>query len=305
MKVLVTGGSGLVGHAIQKLYPNFTYISSKDVDLTDYNKTKEFFENFQPTHVIHLAAMVGGLFKNMKNNVEMFENNLYINTNVIKCSHKVGVKRLVACLSTCVYPDKVTYPITEDQFHSGEPHSSNYGYAYAKRMLEVQCRAYNEQYGTEYICVIPTNIYGPHDNFSLEDGHVIPALIHKFHLAKSSGKMLILPGTGSAKRQFISSNRVAKLMTTLLFKNKVQKNNFNLCENENFEISIAELVDKISKVYQYNNFVFDRSSSDGQLKKTASNEKIKEELSEFFEDDENDFDNNLQETITWFLNNHT
>ena len=305
MKVLVTGGSGLVGHAIKKLYPHFTYLSSKDVDLTDYNKTKEFFENFQPTHVIHLAAMVGGLFKNMKNNVEMFENNLYINTNVIKCSHKVGVKRLVACLSTCVYPDKVTYPITEDQFHNGEPHSSNYGYAYAKRMLEVQCRAYNEQYGTEYICVIPTNIYGPHDNFSLEDGHVIPALIHKFHLAKSSGKMLILPGTGTAKRQFISSNRVAKLMTTLLFKNKVQKNNFNLCENENFEISIAELVDKISKVYQYNNFIFDKSSSDGQLKKTASNEKIKEELSEFFEDDENDFDNNLQETITWFLNNHT
>ena len=272
MKVLVTGGSGLVGHAIQKIYPEFTYLSSKDVDLTDYNKTKEFFENFQPTHVIHLAAMVGGLFKNMKNNVEMFENNLFINTNVIKCSHAVGVKRLVACLSTCVYPDKVTYPITEYQFHSGEPHSSNYGYAYAKRMLEVQCRAYNEQYGTEYICVIPTNIYGPHDNFSLEDGHVIPALIHKFHLAKTSGKMLILPGTGSAKRQFISSSRVAKLMTTLLFKNKIQKNNFNLCENENFEITIAELVDKISKVYNYNNFVFDRTSSDGQLKKSASNE---------------------------------
>ena len=94
-------------------------------------------------------------------------------------------------------------------------------------------------------------------------------------------------------------------MTTLLFKNKIQKNNFNLCENENFEITIAELVDKISKVYNYNNFVFDRTSSDGQLKKSASNEKIKEELPEFFEDDRNDFDYNLQETIAWFLDNFT
>ena len=233
----------------------------------------------------------------------MFENNLFINTNVIKCSHAVGVTRLVACLSTCVYPDKVTYPITEDQFHNGEPHSSNYGYAYAKRMLEVQCRAYNQQYGTEYICVIPTNIYGPHDNFSLEDGHVIPALIHKFYLAKRDGKELILPGTGVAKRQFISSDRVARFITTLLFKNKVYKNSFNLCEDENFEISIAELAEKISKVYNYSNYKFDGTSSNGQLKKTASNVKLKEELPELFDDEPNNFDKNLKNTTEWFLNN--
>jgi GDP-L-fucose synthase len=306
MIVLVTGGSGLVGSAIKNIYPNFIYISSSDVNLINYEDTLRFFNKVKPTHVIHLAATVGGLFKNIRNNVEMFENNIYINTNVIKCAYKVGVKKLVACLSTCVYPDEVTYPITEDQFHNGEPHSSNFGYAYAKRMLEVQCRSYNELYNTDYICVIPTNIYGPNDNFSITDGHVIPALIHKFHVAKLENKEIILPGSGIAKRQFISSDKVAKIITSLLFIDKLDNNTiFNVCEDESYEITISELVKKISKIFNYYNYKFDNyPHHNGQLIKTASNKKIKEVLPYLFLDID-DFDKKLKETVDWFLYKYT
>ena len=116
--------------------------------------------------MIHLAALVGGLFANMADKVGFLEKNLAINHNVIKSSYTVGVKRLVCVLSTCIYPDKVeAYPIKEDSLHLGPPHSSNEGYAYAKRMCEVQCRLYNEQFGTDYICAVPTNLYGPNDSY--------------------------------------------------------------------------------------------------------------------------------------------
>ena len=109
----------------------------------------------------------------------MLETNMAINMNVLKCCHKYRVKKVVSCLSTCIFPDKTSYPINEKMLHNGPPHHSNDAYAYAKRMLEVQSKAYREQYGCNFVCVIPTNIYGPRDNFSLEDGHVIPALIHR------------------------------------------------------------------------------------------------------------------------------
>ena len=107
----------------------------------------------------------------MNNKVEMYEKNILINTNVVQCSHNCGVKRMVCSLSTCIFPDKISYPINEKMLHDGPPHFSNNAYAYSKRMLEVQCNAYNQQYGTNYICVIPTNIYGENDNYSLEDAN--------------------------------------------------------------------------------------------------------------------------------------
>lgn len=120
----------------------------------------------------------------MNYKVDMLEKNVLINFNVIKCSYEVQVEKLICMLSTCIFPDKTTYPIDETMLHDGPPHTSNHAYAYAKRVLEIHCRAYNEQYNTNFCCIIPTNIYGPHDNYSLQDGHVIPALIHKCYLAK-------------------------------------------------------------------------------------------------------------------------
>jgi len=193
MKILITGGTGLVGKGIQsvshKYNHEFVFVSSKDCDLSDFNATYNLFEKHKPDYVIHLAAVVGGLFKNMNYKVDMLEGNLLINYNVLKCCHLFKVKKCVSCLSTCVFPDKTTYPIDETMLHNGPPHQSNDAYAYAKRMLEVHSKAYQEQHDDNFICIIPTNIYGPHDNYSLEDGHVIPALIHRCYLCKKNNEV--------------------------------------------------------------------------------------------------------------------
>ncbi len=149
MKILVTGGTGLVGYGIQSIqqeYPNFEFmfLSSKDCDLSDYKQVNKLFEKEKPDFVIHLAAYVGGLFKNMNQKIDMFEKNMLINLNVLKYSHQYNVKKVVSCLSTCIFPDKTTYPINEQMLHDGAPHNSNDAYAYAKRMLEVQSKAYQE-----------------------------------------------------------------------------------------------------------------------------------------------------------------
>ena len=122
----------------------------------------------------------------MNHKGEFYHDNIMMNTNVLEACRKYNVKKVVSFLSTCIFPDNVEYPLQEHKIHLGEPHNSNFAYAYAKRMLDVQSRAYSEQYGTNYMCVIPTNIYGPNDNFSIENGHVLPSLLHKCYLAKEN-----------------------------------------------------------------------------------------------------------------------
>ncbi|XP_032171409.1 GDP-L-fucose synthase isoform X4 [Mustela erminea] len=223
-RVLVTGGSGLVGRAIQEVVADgaglpgedWVFVSSKDADLTDAAQTRALFEKVRPTHVIHLAAMVGGLFRNIKYNLDFWRKNVHINDNVLHSAFEVGVRKVVSCLSTCIFPDKTTYPIDETMIHNGPPHSSNFGYSYAKRMIDVQNRAYFQQHGCTFTAVIPTNVFGPHDNFNIEDGHVLPGLIHKVHLAKSSGSALTVWGTGRPRRQFIYSRDLARLFVWVL-----------------------------------------------------------------------------------------
>ncbi|KAL6077343.1 GDP-L-fucose synthase, variant 2 [Balamuthia mandrillaris] len=194
-RILVTGGTGLVGRAIRecveqedpatRVQESWIFLSSKDADLRSPAEARKVFEKHQPTHVIHLAARVGGLFENMRYKVEFWRENIAINDNVLELSREFKVAKLVSCLSTCIFPDKTSYPITEAMIHNGPPHDSNVGYAYAKRMLDVLNRCYHEQYGCQFTSIVPTNIFGKHDNFNLESSHVIPGLIHKLYLAKS------------------------------------------------------------------------------------------------------------------------
>jgi GDP-L-fucose synthase len=172
--VLVTGGTGLVGKAIEDVVnaspvPNesWIYLSSREGDLRDREATRAIFLKYKPTHVIHLAALVGGLFRNMKQKVEFYRENMLINDNVMECCREFGIQKLVSCLSTCIFPDKTSYPIDETMIHDGPPHESNIGYAYAKRMIDVVNKCYHEEYGCNFTSIIPTNIYGPHDNFRL------------------------------------------------------------------------------------------------------------------------------------------
>ncbi|KAG8226393.1 hypothetical protein J437_LFUL011931 [Ladona fulva] len=185
MKVMVTGGTGLVGRAIQSYVTEnpsdetWIFLGSKDADLSDPEQTRAVFEKHHPTHVIHLAAMVGGLFHNMAHNLDFLRKNILINDNVLHESYKCGVKKVVSCLSTCIFPDKTTYPIDETMIHNGPPNDTNFGYSYAKRLIDILNRGYYEQHGLKYTSVVPCNVFGPHDNFHLEHSHVIPALMRK------------------------------------------------------------------------------------------------------------------------------
>lgn len=304
--ILITGGTGLVGNGIKyisnnfKKY-NFVYISSKDYNLINLDETKNMFEKYKPNYVIHLAACVGGLYKNMNNKVEMFEKNLILNYNVVKCSHDYNVEKLISCLSTCIFPDDVTYPIDESMLHNGPPHNSNDAYAYAKRMLEIHCKAYRENYGDNFICVTPTNIYGPYDNFDIENGHVLPSLIHKCYLAKKDNIDFVVRGSGSPLRQFIYSQDLAKLIMIVLESND-NESNIILSVPEEDEASIKDVATMIARAFNYEDrIVFDTNYSDGQFKKTVSNKKLLNKINNF---DFTNIEDGIITTVQWFINEY-
>ena len=303
MKLLITGGTGLVGNGLKNIIDDnyeTTFLSSKDCDLTDYNSTFELFKKIKPDYVIHLAANVGGLFKNMNFKLDMLEKNLLINYNVLRCCHLIKVKKVISCLSTCIFPDKTTYPINEKMLHDGPPHKSNDAYAYAKRMLEIHSKAYQQQYDENFICVIPTNIYGPHDNYSLEDGHVIPALIHRCYLAKKNNEKFVVRGTGKPLRQFIYSDDLAKLMMKVL-EEYDDTESIILSVGEKDEVSIGDVGRAIARAYDYEHMMeFDSSFSDGQYKKTADNTKLMNFIKEYNFIDINE---GIKRSVDWFKDN--
>ncbi|KAM9796988.1 GDP-L-fucose synthase-like isoform X1 [Syngnathus typhle] len=264
-------------------------------------ETQEVFRKHQPTHVIHLAAMVGGLFKNLKRNLDFWRNNIHINDNVLQAAHEVGVLKVVSCLSTCIFPDKTAYPINETMIHNGPPHESNFGYAYAKRMLDVHNRAYFQQHGRCYTAVIPTNVFGPHDNFSIEDGHVLPGLIHKTYIAKKENKPLVVWGSGTPKRQFIYSLDLARLFLWVL-REYPEVDPIILSVGEEDEVSIKEAADTVVQALDFKGqVVYDRSKSDGQFRKTASNAKLCGYLPHFHF---TPFKQALKETCDWFVTHY-
>jgi len=307
--VLVTGGTGLVGKAIEYVVEHgekqdgeeWIYLSSKDGDLSDRAATKAIFEKYKPTHVIHLAAMVGGLFRNLKYNLDFFRTNLQINDNVLQTSYETGVKKVVSCLSTCIFPDKTTYPIDEKMIHNGPPHDSNFGYSYSKRMIDVQNKAYRTQHGCNFVAVIPTNVYGPHDNYNLEDGHVLPGMMHKVYMAKRDNTPFTVWGTGSPLRQFIYSRDLARLFLWVLRNyNEVEPIILSVAEQD--EITIKQAAELIVEGMDFKGeVVYDTSKSDGQHKKTASNAKLRSYLPDF---KFTPVKQAIKESCDWFVQNY-
>ena len=304
-RIIITGGSGLVGTAIRTISQKyseyeFVYISSSEYDLTSMEKTREMFEIYKPYYVIHLAACVGGLFKNMSDKVKMLEDNLMINFNVVKCSHEYKVEKLVACLSTCIFPDKTSYPINETMLHDGPPHASNDAYAYAKRILHIQCKAYRETYGDNFVCVIPTNVYGPNDNFNLLDGHVIPSLVHQCYLAKQDDGVFVVKGSGKPMRQFIYSEDLAELLMWTLFNFDEQLLILSVPEHD--EVSISDVAKIIAKHMGYKDLIiYDEGYSDGQYKKTADNRRLLDLYGSY---NFKNIDEGIQKTVEWFVANY-
>jgi GDP-L-fucose synthase len=296
-KILVTGGHGLVGHEFvgNKYYkPTSKEYNLKKTDDVNRLMLKGF------DSIIHTAGKVGGLGGNMNHKGEFFYDNIMINTNVIESARISGVKNLVAFLSTCVFPNDIEYPLTEKKIHLGPPHFSNDAYAYSKRMVDVQIRAYKEQYGLNYKSVIPTNIYGPNDNYDIKNGHVVPSLIHKCFLARENKTPLTIWGSGTPLREFIFSRDVANLTEWVL-------HNYN--ENEPIilstseEISIKDVVTMIVEIMNFNGeVIFDTSKPDGQHRKPSDNSKIKSYLPNF---QFTPIYDGLKETIEYFERNYT
>ncbi len=293
-KLLVTGSNGLVGSSIIS-----DVKIGREINLINPSDTLNVFKTHKPTHIIHCAGKVGGVGGNMNYKGEYFYDNIMINTNVIESARKTDVKNLLCFLSTCVFPDNVSYPLTEDKIHLGEPHFSNYPYAYAKRMADVQIRAYREQYGLNYISVIPTNIYGPNDNFSLEHGHVMPMLIHKLYNAQKNNTDFIVWGSGKPLREFIFSKDIARLSEWAV-------DNYNESEPIIFspseEISIIDLVDLLVKEFNFRGkVIFDKTKPDGQYRKPSDNSKLKSYLPDF---KFTTIEDGIKETINWFIKNY-
>ncbi|KAL4111175.1 hypothetical protein PRIC1_002856 [Phytophthora ramorum] len=306
--VLVTGGTGLVGRALQDVVQaegcaqdQWHFVGSRDADLRDAQQTRDLFERLRPTHVIHLAALVGGLFHNLARKVDFFRENMAINDSVLQSCQQMGVRKLVSCLSTCVFPAETTYPLNETMLHNGRPHSSNEGYAMAKRLIDTLNRCYADQFGCKFTSVIPTNIYGPYDNFNIDNGHVVPGLIHKCYLAKRDSTPLAIWGSGQPLRQFISSHDVARLMLWVLdHYDSVEP--LILSVDEEDEISIGDVAREIAVAMDFKgDIVFDTSKADGQFKKTASNAKMRRLLPDFKFTPITD---GLREVTAWFEANY-
>tara|TARA_R110000796_G_scaffold251217_2_gene382131 strand:+ start:1406 stop:2350 length:945 start_codon:yes stop_codon:yes gene_type:complete len=273
-KILITGGTGMVGSCFAPLSEEneIFQVGSSQWDLTNYNEAVEMFETIQPISCIHLAAKVGGIKANSENMANFFTDNALININVLKAAKNSGVKKVLSLLSTCVYPDKVFYPLTEEQIHLGPPHHSNFGYAYAKRMLDIQSRAYRKQHGCNFITAIPNNLFGENDNYDLQNSHVIPAIIRKMHEAKINNKDIVLWGDGSPLREFTYSKDLAKILLFLL-ENYDKPEPINVGNTE--EYSIKEIAGIIAKIVNFTGQInWDTSAPMGQLRKPSDNSKL-------------------------------
>jgi len=318
MKVCITGGTGMVGQCIKdviKTYPKheFIFLSRKSnnihqVDLRNNKAVMDYFRYKDYDYIIHLAANVGGLYKNMEKNVEMFNDNMKINQNVLEACHKNNINRGIFCLSSCVYPANPSkFPMDETMIHESPPHPSNEGYAYSKRMLEMQCRHYNKAYGREYICVTPVNLYGPYDNFSLTNGHFIPMLMNRFYKElqwrhHNPDSKFTAYGTGTPLRQFLFTPDFAKIICEILFGEKYKSTESIICCNDN-EYTIKHIVNSIAKVMEIGqaNIEWDTTKSDGCMKKTVTNKKFRNIYPNFKFTHIND---GLEYTYAWFCANY-
>jgi GDP-L-fucose synthase len=289
---LVTGGTGMVGTALQDVLPSALFLSSKDCDLRDQKQCSELIE----TYIIHLAGRVGGVKANSSYLADFFYDNITMNTNVLECAKNTNVKKVISLLSTCVFPNNTSYPLVEKNIHDGRPHASNFAYAYAKRMLDVQSRAYRDQYGCNFITAIPNNLYGQNDNFDLEDSHVIPAIIRKVWEAKVKNTVVKLWGDGTPLREFTYSKDIARILAFLMERyDKPPPINIG----STTEVSIREVATIICECLEFNGeVVWDTSCPSGQFRKPSSNNEL---LNTGWDPEEyTSLHTGLRETCEWF-----
>lgn len=300
-RYLITGSAGMLGSSLRRLLVNedAVYLTREDADLTSFEATAALFRTHKPEFVIHCAAVVGGIGSNSIHSGDYFRKNILINLNVLEAARLAGVKRLISFMSTCVFPDKTEYPLKENNLHNGAPHPSNFGYAYAKRMLEVQSSAYRKEWNCDFIVAIPTNMYGPHDDFALEGGHVIPSLIHRTYLRQQEGSDLLAWGTGSPLREFVYVDDIAKLTLWALENYREEE---PIIFSSGVERSIKELVEIVAEKMKFTGkIVWDSTKPDGQFRKPSDTAKLRRLLPDF---QFTPLDEGIEKSVAWFKTNY-
>ena len=280
-KILVTGGTGLVGTYLKKILPDATYVSSKDYNLLDKKEVQRMFTDIKPRKIIHLAARVGGVHHNIQEPVKYFEENLLMNTFVLQESFLNKVESFLGMLSSCIYPNDVkNYPIKEENLLEGAPHQDLFSYSYAKRCLAIQIDAYNKKYNTKYNYLIPCNLYGEYDKFDPIEGHFVGALIEKIINAKKSrSKSIEIFGDGTPYRQFMHARDLAQIIKMTILKNIFLS--FNVATEENYTIKkIVEIALEACNI-QNLNIYFDKSKPNGQLRKDIDITNLKKLFPDF------------------------
>ena len=289
-KIYIAGHRGLVGSAIvknleSKGYTNLIYRTHKELDLTNQNEVKIFFEKEKPEYVILAAAKVGGIVANNTYRADFIYENLQIQNNVIHQSYLNGVKKLLFLGSTCIYPKNAPQPMKEEYLLTSELEYTNEPYAIAKIAGIKMCESYNLQYGTNFISVMPTNLYGINDNFDLETSHVLPALLRKMHEAKVNNEPKVeIWGSGKPRREFLYSEDMADACVFLLesrdFKdtyaedeNEIRNTHINI--GTGVDISIKELALTIKEIVGYEGeLYFNETKPDGTMIKLTDPSKL-------------------------------
>ena len=277
-KIYIAGHRGMVGSAIHRRlkkegFENFVFRTSDELDLRDQQAVADFFANEKPGYVFLAAAKVGGILANNTYRAEFLYDNLMIQSNVIENAYRQGVKKLLFLGSSCIYPRTAAQPLREEDLLTGPLEHTNEPYAIAKIAGIKMCDAYRSQYGCNFISVMPTNLYGPNDNYDMNNSHVLPALLRKFHEAKIHNKPeVIVWGSGNPKREFLHADDMADACVFLM-------NNYNEAGLINIgignDLSIKELAELIKKITGYMGSIsFDRSKPDGMQRKLLDVSKL-------------------------------
>ena len=277
-KIYVAGHRGMVGSAIHRKliaegYNNVVCLTHSELDLTNQQAVKDFFEHEKPEYIFLAAARVGGIKANDTYSAEFIYENLMIQTNIIHCAYLYGVKKLLFLGSSCIYPKHAPQPLKEEYLLTGFLEPTNEAYAIAKIAGIKQCRMYRKQYGCDFISVMPTNLYGPNDNYHPDDSHVIPGLLRRLHEAKTAGREeVVCWGTGTARREFLY---VDDLADACLFLMQQYSGEEHINVGTGADITIRELAEMIAHVVGYTGRIcWDPTKPDGTPQKLLDVSKI-------------------------------
>ena len=286
--IYIAGHNGMVGSAIHRLLSknkdlNLIIASRKELDLTNQYAVRKFLEKNKPSQIILAAAKVGGINANNIYPAQFINENLQIQTNIIDCAHRLGINKLLFLGSSCIYPKHCPQPIKENYLLDGKLEPTNEPYAIAKIAGLKMCDSYNRQYGRDYRAVMPTNLYGPGDNYHPENSHVVPSLLRRFHEAKlNKRKEVVVWGTGNPRREFL---HVDDMASACLFVLELDRQEYDTVTSQQaphinvgtgYDITIKDLAKKISVVVGYKgSIIFDKEKPDGTIRKLLDVSKLK------------------------------